>query len=79
MSGFAPQARGLLDQPCLGAVARQQLRLGLGDVREPAFKSFGNATMKRASRLPQQRPISRILDEGVLEQVGYVRRHALPK
>ena len=35
--------------------------------------------MKRPSRLPQQRSISRILYEGVLEQVGYVRRHALPE
>jgi hypothetical protein len=29
--------------------------------------------MKRASPLPQQRPISRILYEGVLEQVGDMR------
>ena len=58
-------------------MARQQFRLGLGDIREPAFESFGNASMKRASWLPQQRPISRVLYEGVLEQVGFVRRHAL--
>ena len=70
---------GLLDQASLGAVARQQLGLGLGDVRELTFESFGNASMKRASWLPQQSPVSRILYEGVLEQVGYVRRHALPK
>ena len=48
----------------------------LGDVRELTFESFGNASMKRASWLPQQSPVSRILYEGVLEQVGYVRRHA---
>jgi hypothetical protein len=42
LSGFAPQARGLLDQPGLGAVTRQQFGLGLGDVREPAFESFAS-------------------------------------
>ena len=35
--------------------------------------------MKRASRLAQQRPISRILYKSVLEQVTRLRWHALPE
>jgi hypothetical protein len=32
-----------------------EVLLGLGDVRELAFESFGNASMKRPSRLAQMR------------------------
>jgi hypothetical protein len=74
-----PQWACLLGLLRLRVVVRQQLGLGLGDVREHPFETFGNASMKRASRLPKQRPISRILYEGVLEQVGCMWRHALPK
>ena len=35
LSGFAPKARSLLGQPGVGAVARQNLRLVLGDLSEP--------------------------------------------
>ena len=79
LSRLAPQARRLLDQPGLGAVTRQQLGLVLGNLRELAFKSFGDASMKRASRLAQQRAVSRVLHQGVLEQVGRMRRYALPE
>ena len=78
-SGFAPQRRGFLDLPRLGAVTRQQLGLTLGDVRKLALEGFGDARVKGASRLPQQRPIGRIPHQGMLEQVGGVRRHALPE
>ena len=79
LSRFAPQARSLLDQAGLGAVTRQQLRLVLGDFRELAFEGFGDAGVKRASRLAQQRAIGRVLHQGMLEQIGRVRRHALPE
>ena len=79
LSRFAPQARGLLDQPGLGAVTRQQLRLALGDLGELAFEGFGDASVKRASRLAQQRAIGRVLHQGMLEQIGRMRRHALPE
>ena len=78
LSRLAPKARGLLDQASLGAVTRQQLRLALGDLGELAFECFGYSGMKHASRLAQQRPISRVLHERVLEQITRVRRHALP-
>ena len=79
LSRFAPQVRGLLDQPGLGAVTRQQLRLVLGDLRELAFKGFGDTGVKRASRLAQQRAIGRVLHQRMLEQIGRMRRHALPE
>src|SRR6516162_7510179 len=66
-SGFAPQRRGFLDLPRLGAVTRQQLGLGLGD-----------PGMKRPSRLAQQRAVSRIPYQYMLEKVGCVRRATLP-
>jgi hypothetical protein len=40
---------------------RHQLRLALRDLRELLFKAFGYAYMKRASRLAQQRAISRAI------------------
>ena len=79
LSRFAPQARGLIDQPSLGAMMRQQLRLALGDLGELAFKGFGDTGVKRASWLAQQRAIGRVLHQGMLEQVGRMRRHALPE
>jgi hypothetical protein len=48
-------------------VTRQQFRLTLGDVRELALEGFGNAGVKGASRLPQQRPIGRVPHQGMLE------------
>ena len=59
--------RGFLDQSRLGAVTRQQLRLGLGDLGELAFERFGDAGVKRASRLAQQRAVGRVLHQGMFE------------
>src|ERR1700745_631884 len=58
-SGFAPQRRGFLDLPRLGAVTRQQLGLILRDLREltsrvrrlgrpPIWISYGRATSARS-------------------------------
>src|SRR5215831_3411384 len=77
-SGFAPQRRGFLDLPRLGAVTRQQLGLVLGDLRELTFEGFGDSGMKRTSRLAQQRAVSRIPYQYMLEKVGRVRRATLP-
>ena len=60
-------------------MTRQNLRLVLGDFGELAFKGFGDASVQRASRLAQERAIGGILHQGVLEQIGRVRRHALPE
>ena len=79
LSGFAPKARGLFDQPSFGAVTRQNLRLVLSNVREVPFESFGNASVQRTSRLAQKSAVGRILNEGVFKQIARVRRHALPE
>src|SRR5258707_8493020 len=73
-AGFAPQRRGFLDLPRLGAVTRQQLGLLLGNLRELTFEGFGDSGMKRTSRLAQQRAVSRIPYQCMLERVGHVRR-----
>jgi hypothetical protein len=43
-------------------VTRQQFGLVLGNLRELALQCFGDASMKRPSRLAQQRAVSRVLD-----------------
>src|SRR5215472_4403375 len=73
---FAPQPRGFLDLPCLGAMSRQQLGLILGDLRELTFEGCGDSSMKRAPRLAQQHAVSCVLYQCVLEQVSSVRRRA---
>src|SRR5262245_36169195 len=50
-SGFAPQRRGFLDLPCLGAVTRQQLGLILRDLGELTFEGFVDSGVQRTSRL----------------------------
>ena len=79
LSCFAPRARSLLDQPSLGAMVRQQFRLDLGDLGELALDAFGDARVKSASRLAQQGAIGRVLHQGMLEQIGRMRRRTLPE
>ena len=57
----------------------QKFWLALSDFGETVFKGFGDAGVKRASRLAQQRAVGRVLNEGVLEQIGCVWWHALPE
>jgi hypothetical protein len=45
-----PISNPLFDQAGLGAVARQQLRLTLDNLRELAFQGFCNTGVERASR-----------------------------
>src|SRR5262249_51270145 len=78
-SGLAPHRRGFLDLPRLGAVTRQQLGLGLGDLRELTFEGFGDSDMKRTSRLAQQAAVSRIPHERMLEKVCRIRRVTPPE
>ena len=60
-------------------MARQQFGLVLGSIGELDFEGFGDASVKHASRLAQQRAVGRVLHKCVLEQVCRVRRHTLPK
>src|SRR5258708_37150530 len=69
LSRFAPQAHRLLDQSGLGAMARQQLRPPLGDLRKLAFKALGDAGMKRTSRLAQHPARGPVLPTAVLAKV----------
>src|SRR5262245_4423731 len=73
-SGFAPKCCGSLHLPGLGAVTRQQLGLILGELCELTFQGFGDSGMKRTSRLAQQRAVSNVPYQCMLEKVGRVRR-----
>ena len=79
MSRFAPQPRGLLDLPGLGAVTREEFRLVLGDLFEFALEGLSDAGVKRTSWLAQQRAICNVLHQGMVEQVGRLRRRTLPE
>src|SRR5262249_54959929 len=70
---------GFLDLPRLGAVTCQQLGLVLGDLQELSFEGFGDSGMKRTSRLAQQRAVSNVPYQCMLEKVGRVRRAILPE
>jgi hypothetical protein len=74
---FAPQARGLLDQPSFGAVTCQKLRLVLGNFGELALEGLCDAGVERASRLAQQHSVSRVLHQRVLKQIGRMWRNSL--
>src|SRR6516164_5238627 len=58
---------------------RQQFRMAFGNLRKLALQRFRDTGVKRASLVPQQRAIGRVLHERMLEQVGRMRRHALPE
>ena len=55
---------------------RQQLRLGLGGLREARCQDLRNALVILLPGALEQRLIGRILDEGVLEHVGGLGRGA---
>src|SRR5271156_6169223 len=68
---------GLLNQPSLGAMARQQLRLVLGDLRKLPLQGFGDGGVNRAPALAQQCAIGGVLDQRMFEQIARMRRRAL--
>ena len=68
---------GLVELAGLSAVTRQHFRLILGNFRKATFEGFSNGGMKRAPRLAQQRAISRVLYERVLEEITRMWRYAL--
>jgi hypothetical protein len=60
-------------------MVRDDLWLSIGNGSEAVAQYFGNAGVQRASWLAQQRAVGGVLHEGVLEQVGCMGRHTLPK
>src|ERR1700746_2889050 len=78
-SGFAPQRRGFLDLPRLGAVTRQQLGLVLGDLRELTFEGFGDSGMKRTSGRARQLLERRISYKKMLKKLCRIRRVPPPE
>src|SRR5215468_3440339 len=53
--------------------------MAFGSLRKLALQGFRDTGVKRPSRLAQQRAIRCVLHERMLEQVGRMRRHALPE
>jgi hypothetical protein len=53
LSRFPPKSHGFFNQASLCAVTRHKLGLVLGNLGKLGFEDFGDASMKRAPRLPQ--------------------------
>ena len=71
-----PVVDGLLGETPLREMVRQELRLGLGRLREVSFKHLRDASMQLLAPGLEQRLVGRVLDEGVLEAVARLGRRA---
>ena len=72
-----PVADGLLGQARLGEVVAQQLRLRLDGLRELSFQHLADPPVELLPLALDQRVIQRVLEQGVLEDVGATRRPTL--
>src|SRR5690242_11819693 len=60
-------------------MASYQLRLTFGDIGKFLLDALRNTSVKTAARVPKHRAVGRILDEGVVEQIGGIRWLPLPE
>jgi hypothetical protein len=65
--------------PGLGAVVCKQFRVVVGDIVKLALQDFRNASVQRSFRFAEQSAVRGILNQGVLEQIGRLRRNSVPK
>ena len=65
-----PVGNGLRDETRLGVVMRQQLGLGLDGLGKLRFQHLGNALVILLPGALEQRLIGRVLDQGMLEDIG---------
>ena len=72
-----PVGNGLLETARRGVVLGGEFRLGLADLGEARLQHVGNALMVLLAGTAEQRLIGRLLDEGMLEEVGRLRRPPL--
>ena len=77
LASLEPVIDRLLDAGRLGIVVSK--RLLLDRCRKLCFEDISDASMKRASRLAQQRAVGRVPYKCVLEQISRVRRDTLPE
>ena len=71
-----PEADGALGKSGQRQMMRQQCRLSLHDVLEPPLVRFGDTRVQRLTPGAQQRAVSGILHQGMLEQIGRMRGYA---
>ena len=70
-----PVGNRLLGAARGGVVMCQQFGLCRNDLRKSGFQHLGNALVVVLARTLEQRLIGNILDQGVFEEVGGLRRH----
>ena len=73
LSCCAPVFYRLLVQSSFRAMPCQKLRLNLNYFWEFFFQGAGNLPMELLPRVAQQRPVRRILHQGMLEKVRRMR------
>ena len=76
LARLVPEADGWRAQARLGVVMRQQFGLGRGGVWKLRLQHLGNLPVVLLPRALEQRLVCRVLDQGVLEDVGGLRWHA---
>jgi hypothetical protein len=72
-----PISHRLLSKARLGVVLGKEFRLHVAGLRESCLQHVGNPLMILLPRIPQQRLIGHVLDEGMLEGVGGLWRQSL--
>src|SRR5258708_3325182 len=70
-----PMADGLLSQTGLGVMMGDDFRQSLGARCRPVLKNLGDVGMQLPPATLKQAHIRRVLDEGMLEDVGRIRRN----
>src|SRR6516225_3838636 len=77
LSRLEPEVDCLIGKARFGVVMGQQFGPPLGGLRELLFERQGNAPVKLLALALDQRVVQGIVEEGMLEDVGTMRRLAL--
>ena len=74
---FVAERGKIVPRRLTGVCTTHQRRLTLGNVQKLAFEGIGDTGVKGGARPAQQRAIGRVPHQGMFEQVGRMRWHAL--
>ena len=72
-SGAQPIVDGFMGLACFGEMMRQQFRLGLHSFPEPLLQCLRDSVVMLMTRAFQERLVSGVLQQCMLELVGHVR------
>jgi hypothetical protein len=76
MGGLAPAGDGFFNEPGFRVMLREELWLGVRQLRGVGFERFGNLCVQLLARAAQQTAVRRVLYQRVLEGIDRVGRPA---